>query len=152
MLKTFYDEKGNATLDFLKINNICNTSVGADYLAYLCINFPKKVSNYLNNLNESELSLALSNMNYCFSKYRKNVIYSDYNDRNNLNGEYKKSEKSQEKIELKNYQILLKLYGSMKFILSSGELALKKTYLDLIEHSMKFAQQQYEKDEIKPKK
>ena len=69
-----------------------------------------------------------------------------------MNGEYKKLEKSQEKIDLKNYQTLLKLYGSMKFILSSGELALKKTYLDLIEHSMKFAQQQYEKDEIKPKK
>lgn len=152
MLKTFYDEKGNTTLDFLKINNICNTSVGADYLAYLCINFPRKVSNYLNNLNESELSLALTNMSYCFSRYRKSIIYSDYNDRNNLNGEYKKSEKSQEKIDLRNYQTLLKLYGSMKFILSSGELALKKTCLDLIEHSMEFAQQQYEKDEIKPKK
>ena len=150
MLKTFYDEKGNLSLDFLKIDNICNKQIGADYLAYLCINFPRKVSNYLNNLSESGLVAALTNMDYCFSKYRKPIIYSDYNDRNNLDGEYKKSEKTQDVIDLKNYQTLLKLYGSMKLILSTGELSSKKSYLDSIERSMEFAKKQYEKNSPMP--
>lgn len=150
MLKTFYDEKGNLSLDFLKIDNICNNQIGADYLAYLCINFPRKVSNYLNNLSESGLVAALTNMDYCFSKYRKPIIYSDYNDRNNLDGEYKKPEKTQDVIDLKNYQTLLKLYGSMKLILSTGELSSKKSYLDLIERSMEFAKKQYEKNSPMP--
>ena len=40
----------------------------------------------------------------------------------------------------------------MKFILSTGELSSKKSYLDLIEHSMEFAKGQYEKNSPRFKK
>jgi len=52
MLQTFYNKNGDVSLDFLKTKNICNQSVGSDYISFMCLNYPRKVLGYLKKLKD----------------------------------------------------------------------------------------------------
>ncbi len=150
ILKTFYNEDGRLSPNFLKIKNICMQSVGGDYIAYLCLYFPRMVQNYLKNLNGEELNIALSNIESGFEQFIKPFNWFDYNERNGLSSEHLKFEDNQGKNFLvSHYQDALKLYSCIKFIFSDSVLMSKQSYLrdysEIIERAMNFSTEMFNK-------
>lgn len=89
MLKTFYNENGQATLDFLKKENICKKSVGADYCTFMCINYPYMVLKYLKTLSsEAELKYAFDNITETFNNRKRVMLNFLQNKKEGLNSEH----------------------------------------------------------------
>jgi len=150
MLQTFYNKNGDVSLDFLKTKNICNQSVGSDYISFMCLNYPRKVLGYLKKLNDIELNCAIENITSGFRKFLKPINFYDYNKRNNLSGEYFRHNDRSDYISLlKHYQKSLELYKCIMFIFSDNELSMRQSYLqgniEVIESSMNHSSTQYEK-------